>query len=157
MGRLMADAKPRGRVSTLGSSIAMQKDFNKQRGWTDRKYMKFSKDKCQILPWDGNAPCSWGWAAWLIALKGPGEASRITAQCCISRRAQPERQGEYCSYSALVRLYLSSLGLTNKWDISANCKESRKRPFIRGLKKIKSQEKVSAWRGIWENLTTAFW
>lgn len=80
MGRLMADAKPRGRDSTLGSSIAMQKDFNKQRGWTDRKHMKFSKYKCQVPPWDGNAPCSWGWAAWLIALQeGRGKASRITA------------------------------------------------------------------------------
>lgn len=50
MGRLMADAKLKGRVSTPGSSIAMQRDFNMPEGWTDRTHMKFSQGKCQVLP-----------------------------------------------------------------------------------------------------------
>ena len=48
--------KLRGRISTPGSSIAMQRDFNKLEGWTDRKHVKFSKDKCEVLPWGWKCP-----------------------------------------------------------------------------------------------------
>lgn len=56
LGRLMADAKMTGRVSTLGRSIAMQRNFSKPEGWTDKKHMKFNKDKCQVLPWGWKCP-----------------------------------------------------------------------------------------------------
>lgn len=46
----MSDAKLLGKVSMLRSCIAMQRDFNKPKGWIERKHIIFSKAKCQLLP-----------------------------------------------------------------------------------------------------------
>lgn len=47
----------------LPCSFSIQRDSGTLEKWTDWNLMKFNKDKCKSLTWEGRAPCSdrgWG-------------------------------------------------------------------------------------------------
>lgn len=46
----MADTKLAKMTDTLAGDAAMQMDLGRLREWSDRSFMKFSKQKCKVLP-----------------------------------------------------------------------------------------------------------
>lgn len=88
--RLMANAELWGKVSMLRSCIAMQRDFNKAEGWTERKHIRFSKDKCQVLP-QGQKCSLWQYKLGTTVQEGPGKGCRM--QCCLHRGHSQKHKG----------------------------------------------------------------
>lgn len=117
------------------SNIAVQRDFSTQETHKVQQGQMSSPALGMEMPF-----VNWGWTAWLAGLQErPGQRVQDKGtQCCIPRKAKPERQVDYCSYSVLV----SNLGLTTWWNTLANWKESRERPFDWSLQQMKSKERM---------------
>lgn len=91
----MTDAKLWGKVSMLRSCIAMQRVF-KPEGWTERKHIRFSTEKCQVLPQGQKCP-SWQYKEGtdcLACSSARGAWAGMQNTVLPSQRAQPERHGE---------------------------------------------------------------
>lgn len=137
----MADAKLWGKVYMLRICIAVQRGFNKPEGWIERKHIRFSKEKCQLLPQGQKHPL---WqhkqGADCLLKEGPGRGEEYR-----------KTRGELLLLSSCEAAAGSSLGLTSKWHIPSNWKEPRERSFSWGLEQMKSKDKLeghvcSAWR-----------
>lgn len=156
MPRWREEFPPWGAASPCRGTSASRKDGQTRNTWSS------AKTNAKSCPGDGSAPCSstsWGRTAWLVALQeGPGQGVQDNGiQCCVSRRPWPERQGEYCSYSA----HLCPVWGLPIVEIYLQTGKSPEKGHLAGLEQMKSKEKLveyvcSAWRRVWGNLIAAF-